>query len=587
VEDVDPDPRLAQLTAEMAWLRRLARAFRVTQSLHEGVEIEVEPRGSIIGHVVRGNRPVPGANIDIRGPNDNELDEVRADANGRFEARGLRAGPWVLFASDEAQGAFGRAPETIQLARGQTAEVTIDVAYAASIAGRVVDQNGNAVPGVTVMFRNTKSDDAGVTATASDGTFRAATMTGGGEYRPSVSRNMLARGLMRPAAGGEFPLIALADGNSEVTGVVLAVQLDRLSISGHVVDSDGAPVADARVVAELLDTNQSPRFGSGIQHPADTTDVEGYFSIDDLLAGTYALRARSAAGVEATLTGVRGGQSDLAIVLPTPGTIEATTVGFEAAPQVTAIRSNMVGEEAPAFGAPQGNVYLFRNVSPGSYVVAARSAAEAATAVVQVSAGRTSRAKLTSGGSGVVAGRVRELRTGKPVEGITCRALPRQGIEPAPAAPGNGTRTDAQGTFLINAAPAGDIVVWCDGLWRNYSTGLRLITVQPSQRADADVRVVAWSEEAGVTLGGLGAELDYRVLVPRLVAVQPGGPAAAAGFQDGDMVTAVDGASVTDLSPDAVRVLVINRSPGSKVKLTVTRGGKPISGVVVLGEAPH
>jgi len=72
------------------------------------------------------------------------------------------------------------------------------------------------------------------------------------------------------------------------------------------------------------------------------------------------------------------------------------------------------------------------------------------------------------------------------------------------------------------------------------------------------------------------------VLVPRLVHVQPGGPAAVAGFLEGDVITSVDGASVAELSQRGVWVLVVNRAPGSKVKVTVTRAGKPIAGELVL-----
>ena len=559
------------------------QTFHVSQPLHGGVTIEVESLGAIIGHVTRDKQPVPGAAIDIHGPNERELEEIRADANGRFEARGLRPGPWALFATNDRDGSFGRAPETVQLARGQTAEVTIDLAYAATISGRVVDQTGAAVPNVSVVFSNTKSDDAGITATTEDGTFRATTMTGGGDYRPAVRRTMRSTAVMPPASGTEFPLIALRDGNTEVTGIVLTVRLDHRSLAGKVVDSDGAPVADARVVAEVVEGNEAPRFERGAQDPAATTSVDGQFSIDDLLDATYAVRARSPAGVETSLSGIRAGRTDLTLVVPAAGGIDVTTVGFKTTPQVTAIRSG----GAPLLATPQGAGFAFRSLSPGSYTVVARTSADAASAVVDVTAGKTPRVTLTSTGSGVVVGRVREFRTGKPVEGMTCRALPRTGTDAMPFPPGDGARSDSQGAFLIAAAPAGPITIRCDGLWRNYSDGLRLITLQPAQRADVDVPVVGISEEPGITLGGLGADLDDRVLVSRLVHVQPAGPAAVAGLREGDVITTVDAASVTELSRRGAWLLIVNRVPGTKVKLGVTRAGTSVLGEVTLGEAPH
>lgn len=557
--------------------------FAVTRGEHDGITIEVEPRGAIVGRVVRGERPVPGANLAISGPNDSDLGEVRTDGDGRFEVRGLRPGPWTVAASDDRVGAFGTG-ETVHLARGETKEVTIDLAYAASIAGRVVDQQGKPIAGVAVLFRSTKSDDGGIGATSADGTFRATMMTGGGQYRPVVRRGMPSNVELRPATGAEFPLVALADGSSEVTGVVLAVQLDRLSISGKVVDGDGAPVSDARVLAELVAGPQPPRFAGWLQHPAATTDVDGRFSIDDLLAGTYALRAHSATGVDATLADVPAGRTGVTLVVPTPGAIQVTTVGFKTAPQVTAIRSDQIGAQVPTFGTGTGTQYAFRDLAPGRYVVSALSGAEAATAVADVAPGRTSRVTLASGGSGVVAGHVRDFRSSAPVEGMTCRALPRRGLETVPAPPGDGVRTDARGAFLtLDGAPAGEIAIWCDGLWRSYANGLRLITLQPSQRADLDVPVVG--DEPGITLGGLGADFDFRVLVPRLVAVAPGGPAAAAGFRDGDVIVEVDRAAVTELSPRGVKVLIVNRPPGTRIRIGAVRDGKPVSGEIVLGAA--
>ena len=269
------------------------------------------------------------------------------------------------------------------------------------------------------------------------------------------------------------------------------------------------------------------------------------------------------------------------------GSIDVATVGFKTAPQVTAIRTDGGGPGAPIVGAPRGNEFTLRNLSPGSYTIIARTSSEAASVTVQVAAGRASRTTLTSSGSAVVAGHVREFRTGKPIEGMTCRALPRSDTGYTAVGAGEGVRTDAQGAFVIATAPAGPISLSCDGLWRNYSDGLRMITLQPGKRSDIDVPVVALSEEPGITLGGIGADFDPSVLVPRLLRVQPGGPAAIAGFQNGDVITTVDGTSVAELSPNGVWTLIVNRAPGTKIKLVATRGGKSVAGEIALGEAPH
>ncbi|MGE0396209.1 MAG: sigma-70 family RNA polymerase sigma factor [Kofleriaceae bacterium] len=558
------------------------RTFEVTRAHHE-VTLEVESLGTIVGHVVRDKEPVPGALLYITGPNEGELDTVRTDKKGYFEAHGLQPGPWVLYADNDRGGAFGRAPETVKLARGETKEVTIDLAFAGSISGRVVDQTGAPVAGVTVQFRNTSTDDAGVTATADDGTFRATKMTGGGQYRVAVRRNLLSRANLRPVAGGEFPMITLADGASDVTGVVLAVQIDHLSIAGKVVDSDGSPVSDARVIAQLVDGNETSMFDAGFQDPADTTAVDGHFSIPDLAGGTYDVRARSPDGVEVTLASIRAGRTDVSIVLPAAGGIEVATVGFKSTPQVTALRSGASHFTAPITGSVQGGTFAMRSVSPGTYVVTARTPNEAATATVEVTAGKTSRVTLTSGGSGVVAGHVREFHTNEPIEGMTCRVLPRTDEVATDVPVREGVRTDARGAFLLTNVPAGPIAVGCEGLWRSHSDGLRMLTLQPGQRADVDVPVVRWADDAILTLGSLGAELDPRALVPQLIRITPEGPAATAGIREGDIIIAVAGESVTELSPEGAFGLIVNRAPGSKVPIGLLRGSSKVDAVVTLG----
>ena len=103
----------------------------------------------------------------------------------------------------------------------------------------------------------------------------------------------------------------------------------------------------------------------------------------------------------------------------------------------------------------------------------------------------------------------------------------------------------------------------------------------PAQRLEVDVPVVKMSE--GGMLAGIGAEFDHTVFVPRLERVQPGGPAASAGLQDGDIVFAVDATSVTELSPLGAWFLITNRPPGATVRVTVRRGAKTVAGSLILG----
>lgn len=66
--------------------------------------------------------------------------------------------------------------------------------------------------------------------------------------------------------------------------------------------------------------------------------------------------------------------------------------------------------------------------------------------------------------------------------------------------------------------------------------------------------------------------------------VNPAGPAARAGLAANDVITAIDGKPVGS-SEEVVRV-VSSKDPGSKVRLTVFRGGKELNLTANLGDRP-
>jgi putative serine protease PepD len=65
----------------------------------------------------------------------------------------------------------------------------------------------------------------------------------------------------------------------------------------------------------------------------------------------------------------------------------------------------------------------------------------------------------------------------------------------------------------------------------------------------------------------------------------PGGPAADAGIQQGDVVTEVDGDAVSD--PDDVAQAIEDNKPGDRVEVTVQRGGSEQTVEVTLGQRPE
>ena len=69
-----------------------------------------------------------------------------------------------------------------------------------------------------------------------------------------------------------------------------------------------------------------------------------------------------------------------------------------------------------------------------------------------------------------------------------------------------------------------------------------------------------------------------------VVSVEEAGPAAAAGLQPGDVITAIDGESFDDES--FINRLIFDHEPGDEVTLTVERDGEELTVDVTLGERP-
>lgn len=70
-----------------------------------------------------------------------------------------------------------------------------------------------------------------------------------------------------------------------------------------------------------------------------------------------------------------------------------------------------------------------------------------------------------------------------------------------------------------------------------------------------------------------------------VVDAQPDSPAATAGLQPGDVITAVDGQRIDQRNP-FVNLLIFGHQPGDVVQLTIDRNGQELTVEVVLDERP-
>lgn len=82
----------------------------------------------------------------------------------------------------------------------------------------------------------------------------------------------------------------------------------------------------------------------------------------------------------------------------------------------------------------------------------------------------------------------------------------------------------------------------------------------------------------------LGIQSQWDGVSQIVLSVEPNSPAAAAGIESGDAITAVDGTVVSQEQP-LINLLFIHR-PGDEIAVTVDRGGEMIDLQVTLGDRP-
>ena len=527
------------------------RVISAGQGSDARVRVEVAPLATLRGRIVRGGVPVVWADVDAISAS--QTVHADSDAAGGFELRGLWPGTFAI----KVRGAGGERGEVagVVLARGQTRDVEVEVDAGAAVRGRVIDAGG-AVAGAFVHLLRDGEEVAWTTADG-DGQFALVGLAPG-EYAAEVRERAGAPQALRSTTK---TVRAPAD------GVSLRVERSRLAIVGRVVDADGNSVADAHVVAKPRTGDAEPRFFAWDDLPATSTATDGTFRLTGLPAQRYALRAHTAAGEEATVGAAAG--DDVTIVLGAPARIEGTLVGFAAPPQVWVSRLG----EYPVFAQVAGDRFATAGLGPGTYRVVAVGSGSAAE-VVKLAAGAAAKLTLRNRGNARLAGRLLDLRTGRPVEGIACVRGPSLGAdagwEPLP----DRRVTDSNGAFDFGAGPAGDVVVECWPEGGRYVSARAQVSVAAGGSAAVELHTVRLRDGLELdrpgTLPGIGAMLDVTTLRHRIVSVDPDGPADRAGLRTGDVVLAVGDVKTDALASSGVAALVGDRSP---VQLSISRGG--------------
>jgi len=510
-------------------------------------------------------RPVVGAQLTFARADEASSVAARADGTFRFEAR--VPGRWWL-AAVTAPGylpfapEWGASPVSLEARAGEVVRgITISVAPEVQYEGRVVDEKGAPVAAADVRILGEAGRDAVVPLRDR--------FTSGADGRFSFAAPEDA--VLEAHKPGFAPGRGRVDYTARVTGrLTLRLAQSRsglLAIDGVVEDAAGTPLPSATVIAQA----QTSR-----DEAAARTGADGRFRLDALAPGGWWLRAERTGFAPAAVV-AQAGETGVRLQLGGGGRIEGLVrdrrTGKPVAPFTVIVQSVTV--RAVSVVDPDGR-YALQDLAPGTAVlgVVAPGYAPSAEARVPVPApgaapavvdfdlaagGRLSGVVLTRGSRAPVTGANVEVDGMPTSSGIPVRIAAISGRDGHFELVG----VSEQSMSLVASAPGHHArVLSVPGVAAGDAGGPVEIVLTP----------LAAGEEPQVELAGLGIQATKEGETIRILGVFPGGGAAEVGLAPGDVVVAIDGASVGGMTfSDAIALM---RGPeGTTVSLMVVKGG--------------
>ncbi|HEY4178809.1 MAG TPA: carboxypeptidase regulatory-like domain-containing protein [Kofleriaceae bacterium] len=519
-----------------------------------GLVLTTEAPSSVSGRVLYEGKPVEGA--DVRARSGKAVTEATTDSEGKFAFEGLLGEDVQLYAQSDRLGAFTNGP-TVPLAKGEKKIVDVTLDLAASVAGIVIDQNNQPVPGVFVRFSLLHGSDFGQATTADDGSFAARAMSGGGQYVYEVTEHAESQIVLFPVEGKRFPPVTVENGHSHVIGLRVKIKRERLTIRGRVVDATAAGVPDATVRAVV-----GGKGGSEYAPAIATTDQSGAYVLRDLSRGPFTLSASASRG-ESDEISVEAGATNATLTLKQLGNIDLTLDGFTDLITVVATPREHAGVYP---GTRTGNIIHYRNVFPGPYTL---------EVYTQGDNWEDNSVVVTAGDTVAVTLHPRALGH---VDGVLVDAVTKQPISDARCAAGTGSwkpvQTDSGGAFHLPTVVAGESVVSC---WRvGYDVTNETVTVLANQAIHVDL---AASPSAANNAKNIHSGISFENQLGDVMvsAVAPNSPGARAGVLVGDVVTKMDGEIVDDAG---LAWAVVDGTTGP-ITLEIERGDKTLTLTVV------
>lgn len=264
-------------------------------------EVVLSPAAGIEGKAVNAKSLAAVPRVKVRVDSESGVLVTRTGPDGTYRIRPLRPGTYRLVADEKRHVPFER--ERVDVAKGTTVRVDLPLVLGATLAGRVVDENGAPVAGaagrvsrrseggIAAFLREMRGAEVPSFRTRPDGTFVATRLVPGDALRLLVSHP----DFQTSTTGG----LALLPGGTKPG---LTVTLRRgLVISGRVLDQGESPVAGAELEVTRSRTFEGGRGGQRFAlnvvdasggRPVGSSGADGRFEIRGLAPGDYSLRVR-------------------------------------------------------------------------------------------------------------------------------------------------------------------------------------------------------------------------------------------------------------------------------------------------------
>ena len=531
----------------------------------EGLTWSVREGVTITGRVVdKHDQPVSASvraapkGTDPRAQRTNAF--ARTEPDGAFTLEGLLPGTYLLNATVKDHP--NPEPVEADAGPGRGREVKIVVEEGGGIEGKVESEDGQPVADVSVTASGPKLRwvDA---RTQPDGTFKLEGLAPG-DYRVEASRSgdsLRAPGKKDDDVTGTPATVKAG----AVVRVKLVVEKAAGEIRGQVADAQGQPVTDAFLDAEREPDRAGAAAGSavrssrwGFSRSPSLTDLEGKFTLGDLVKGLYTVRAHRKGGGETFVEHVQVGQT-VTLTMRPEGAVLGTVSAGDQPPERFTVRlvDRHTGfSRSEEFFRTAGS-WAIRDVPAGNFELSADAPEGTVSTTVELKDGEErSDLVLKLTGRATITGTVVALDDQTPVAGIRVSVTPRKGGGWAggSADPDRNYITDAQGRFRIERAPVGPAILSLSPVDRNGDFGFAQVPAEIPEGAAADVGQLLLPRrrlgpndrggDLGFDLAARTPGIDPADVKLTVSFVRPDGPAAQAGLQAGDIITSVDGHDV-------------------------------------------